>query len=395
MRNSETDNTCKEEKIRVAMFHRVFSHYRCAIFQALATHPRLDFTLLHGEQDGPTGVRNVRDDPIVHCFAGPTKSLPLKNRAIYIMPHAVEYARSADYDLMIIPNDLYCPSVWQIYRVVRRRNKRIAIFSIGFPQYKQWLRDKVRVWLAHKVDAMVLYSYEHRRRFIELGVPAEKIFVAPNAVDVESIKAAEAKMTPEKLEEFKRHHNLTNSLTIIHAGRMVNIKQLELLLQAAAKLIKVRDNLKLVLIGAGPMLEQWQQLAEELGIADNVIWPGAVFEQDKLCYWFHSSDICVAPGQQGLIANLSHAYGVPLITSDSPRWQGPEIQVFTEGKTGLLYHYKDTDDLAAKIEQLLSDPQRRKAMGQEAKRTIFEDFTTKKMCQGFIDGIDYAMSRPL
>ena len=124
-------------KIRVAMFQRVFSHYRRAVLQALATHPRLDFTLLHGEQDSPTGVRNVRNDPIVHCIAGPTKSLPIKNRAIYIMPHAVQYARTAAYDLMIIPNDLYCPSVWQICRAVRKRKKRIAIFSIGFPQYKQ------------------------------------------------------------------------------------------------------------------------------------------------------------------------------------------------------------------------------------------------------------------
>jgi glycosyltransferase involved in cell wall biosynthesis len=318
-------------------------------------------------------------------------ALPFKERAIYIMPHVVDYARHGDYDVMIFPNDVYFLSLWQILRAIRKRGKRAVIFSVGFPQYKQWLRDKIRVWLAHKVDSMVLYSFAHRERFIKCGVPAEKIFVALNAIDTEGIKAAEAKMTPEKLEEFKRRHGLTDSLNIIHTGRMVDVKQLELLLKATTKLVKVFDNLKLILIGEGPKLEEWKKLSHELGIDDKIIWPGAIYEHDDLCYWFHSSDICVAPGQQGLIANLCHSYGVPLITSDNPRWQWPEIQVFTNGKTGLLYKYADIDDLAAKIEELLNNPARRKKMGEEARCTIFEDFTTEKMCQGFINGIKYAM----
>ena len=385
-------NNAKAEKIRVAMVQRVFPHYRRAIFQALATHPLLDFTLLRGAEDGLGGLKNVENDPIVRCLVGPTKALPFKGRAIHIMPHIVEYARHGDYDVLIFPNDVYCLSLWPMQRAIRKRGKRAVIFSIGFPQYKQWLRDKFRVWWAHKVDSMVLYSYAHRERFIRCGVPAEKIFVAPNAVDVDAIKAAEAKMTSEKLEEFKKRHGLSDSLNIIHAGRMVDIKQLELLLKAAAKLIKVFDNLKFILIGEGPKLKEWQGLACELGIADKIIWPGAIYEHNDLCYWFHSSDLCVAPGQQGLIANLSHSYGIPLITSDSPRWQGPEIQVFTNERTGLLYRYADINDLAAKIEKLLRDPKRRKKMGDEARRTIFEDFTVEKMCQGFIDGIMYAMN---
>lgn len=390
MKNQDLDKVSKTTKIRVAMFQRIFAHYRQAVFQALATHPLLNFTLLHGEES-LDGIENVTNDPAVHCIRGHTKSLAFKKRAIFIMPHAVKYARSAEYDVMIIPNDLYCPSVWQVHRAARKKNKRIVIFSIGFPQYKQWLRDKIRVWWAHNVDAMVLYSYAHRERFIRCGVPAEKIFVAPNALDTKKIESAEANMTPEKLQEFKKHYGLTESFNIIHAGRMVEMKQLELLLKATAKLVKVFGNLKLLLLGAGPMLEPWQQLARELGIADNIIWPGAIYEHDDLCYWFHSSHLCVAPAQQGLIANLSHSYGVPLITSDNQRWQGPEIQVFTEGKTGLLYKYRDIDDLAEKIKELLKDPERMEKMGKEARRTIFEDFTTEKMCQGFIDGIMYAM----
>jgi len=379
-------------KIRVAMYQRLFTHYRRAIFRALATHPLLDFTLIHGQNDVGE-LRNVRDDPIVHCVSGPTKSLPFANGAAYIMPHAVEYAKSGEYDVMIIPNDLYCPSVWQIYRIARKRKKGVAIFSIGFPQYKQWLRDKIRIWFACKVDSVILYSYQHRNRFIQSGVPAEHIYVAPNAVDVTSIKAAEEKMTARKLKQFKSRHGLTETCNIIHAGRMVPIKQLHLLLRAAAILMKDGSRIKLILIGAGPMVNEWRLLAQKLGIADSILWPGEVLEHDELCYWFHSSDICVAPGQQGLIANLSHAYGVPLITSDSPRWQGPEIQVFKNGQTGLLYKYGNVQDLAGKIKLLADDPERRKNMGTLAKQTILREFTIDRMCKGFVDGIKHAMAR--
>jgi hypothetical protein len=46
-------NKVKQEKVRVAMVQKVFPHYRRAIFRALATHPLLDFTLLHGAEEGP------------------------------------------------------------------------------------------------------------------------------------------------------------------------------------------------------------------------------------------------------------------------------------------------------------------------------------------------------
>jgi glycosyltransferase involved in cell wall biosynthesis len=95
------------------------------------------------------------------------------------------------------------------------------------------------------------------------------------------------------------------------------------------------------------------------------------------------------------LCNVSVGKAVELDTrecTNMPRiWPN---QVFTNGKTGLLYRYADIDDLVAKIEELLSNPARRKKMGEEARRTIFEDFTIEKMCQGFIDGINYAMSHP-
>lgn len=379
------------DKIKVLMVQRNYPHYRRAIFQKLATHPMLDFTLLYGQQDGPGGLKNVENDDMVNCVVRPIWFLPGTGRKICTIPHMITYLQKGSFDVVIVPNDLYCLNLWKALRIARQKGIKICIFSIGFPQYKQYLRDKIRVWLAHYVDAMILYSYAHRQRFIDKGVPAEKIFVAPNAIDVDGIVKAEAQMTPERLSQFKREYGLDDKRVLIHAGRMVKNKRLDLLMQAAVKVVKKVPNLRLVFLGDGEMTEPWKQMAQQLGIAEHILWPGSVVDHDQLCYWFHSSDICVAPGQQGLIANLSHSYGVPLITSDCQRLQGPEIQVFTDGKTGLLYRYENVDDLAAKILDLLENEQKRAEMGIQARKAIFEGFTTEKMCQGFIDGITYAM----
>ncbi|MDM8006731.1 MAG: glycosyltransferase family 4 protein [Phycisphaerae bacterium] len=381
------------DKYKVLFVQRNYPHYRRAIFQKLATHPLIDLTLLYGEQAGPGGLANVADDPIVRCVVRPIWFVPGTGRKVCSIPHMLEYVRRERWDVLIVSNDLYCLNLFPALYAARRRNTKICIFSIGFPQYKQWLRDKVRVWLAHRVDAMILYSYAHRQRYIDLGVPGEKIFVAPNAVDVDGIRKAEAQMTPESLRDFKVRNGLEGHRVLIHAGRMVENKRLDLLLRAAAQVIRKVPALKLVLLGDGPMTEPWKRLAQELEMADHVLWPGTVVNHEELCYWFHSSDLCVAPGQQGLIANLSHSYGVPLITSDCERLQGPEIQVFTNGKTGLLYAYENVHDLADKISNLLVDEDRRLQMSSSARDVVFNQFTIDTMCQGFIDGIQYVMPR--
>jgi len=384
------NNKQNSRKIRTVLVQRYFPHYRKAIFRALATHPKIDFLLLHGEQDGPAGLTNVRNDEVIRCWVEPTVSVGPSKLGLYAMPHMVKCAKTYDYDVMILQTDFHCLTLWPAMMAIRKRGKRMSDFTIGFGQKPALVRDRIRIWLANTMDSNIFYSYQHRQRFIARGVPAEKIFVAPNAFDTAFIRSAEAKVTDSALDEFKTHHNLSEGNTIIHAGRMVDYKRLDLLLYAAAKLVSKRPKLKLILIGDGPMLEPWRQLAENLHISEHVIWPGMIVDQNQLCYWFHSSDICVAPGQHGLLANLTHTYGVPFITSDYEFLQGPEIQVFTENKTGLFYSYEDIDDLVKKIEELLDNPNRRAEMSQEARRVIDEGFTLEKMCQGFIDGICYA-----
>jgi glycosyltransferase involved in cell wall biosynthesis len=375
---------------KTVLVQRYFPTYRRPIFEMLADHPDVDFLLLHGEQSGPGGLENVKGECRVRRLVKPTKSIGPGFLKMYSMPHMVEHARFGDYDVMIVSNDLHCLSIWPALYAAKHRRKKFMIFSIGFSQEPSFFRDAIRVWVARQCDAMVLYNQENTQKFIDKGVPGEKIFVAPNAIDTTAVVEAEKVLTQENLHRFQVENTLKEGVTIIHAGRMVERKRLDVLIRASAKLVSEGLDLNLVLIGDGPMLEPWKALASELKFQDRIRWPGAVYDQRDLCYWFHTSHLCVAPGQQGLIAHLSHAYGVPLITSDEKRLQGPELQVFQNGVTGILYRSGDTEDLALKIRILVEDVALRDRMAAACRKRIFSEFTIERMLQGFLESIQFA-----
>jgi len=69
-----------------------------------------------------------------------------------------------------------------------------------------------------------------------------------------------------------------------------------------------------------------------------------------------SANVTVSPGQVGLTAIHSLAYGTPVITHNDPNDQGPEWEAIVPGQNGNLFKRGDIDDLARTIRQWCSHP---------------------------------------
>ena len=69
-----------------------------------------------------------------------------------------------------------------------------------------------------------------------------------------------------------------------------------------------------------------------------------------------SANLTVSPGQVGLTAMHSLAYGTPVITHDDPAHQMPEWEAIVPGKTGDLFKRGDALDLAATIRKWCVNP---------------------------------------
>ncbi|WP_299779559.1 N-acetyl-alpha-D-glucosaminyl L-malate synthase BshA [uncultured Formosa sp.] len=124
---------------------------------------------------------------------------------------------------------------------------------------------------------------------------------------------------------------------------------------------------KLMLIGEGPDKEAAENLCEELGILEKVVFFGRSNEIDKiLCF----SDLFLLPSETesfGLAALEAMASGVPVISSNTGGI--PEVNV--NGVTGFLSNVGDVEDMSKNAIYILSDEGRLKEFKKNAKERSY------------------------
>ncbi len=124
---------------------------------------------------------------------------------------------------------------------------------------------------------------------------------------------------------------------------------------------------RLVIAGKGELSEEYKKLAQELGIADRVNFPGGVSDEE-LVRLYQTAAVTVLPsvGQSesfGIVLAESMACGTPVISSNLPGVRS----VYEDGASGITVPIKDEKALAAAISAMLADPSKRVAMGKAAR----------------------------
>src|SRR5581483_3447111 len=118
--------------------------------------------------------------------------------------------------------------------------------------------------LARTTDALIAVSPEVRDDLVALKVaPAEKIFVVRLGLDLAARVAAE----PDARNAVRATLGVDpDSFLVGWLGRMTEVKRVDDLLRAFARLSARGVEAELVLVGDGPLREEMQMLATELGI---------------------------------------------------------------------------------------------------------------------------------
>jgi glycosyltransferase involved in cell wall biosynthesis len=142
-------------------------------------------------------------------------------------------------------------------------------------------------------------------------------------------------------------------------GRLIPLKGQEYLLRALKQLIIVHPNIKLILVGKGPLKSHLIKLCKELDINSYTRFIDQV-ENKELPVWYKMADVTIAPSivdQEGETEGLgmtaieSLAAGTPIIAS---RVGGLGTHIVHE-KNGLLIPPADPDALAEAIARILED----------------------------------------
>jgi glycosyltransferase involved in cell wall biosynthesis len=123
------------------------------------------------------------------------------------------------------------------------------------------------------VDANASYIEEAYELYGSYGVPREKIFILYNSPDTDILFAIREKIEHEPpILRYNPHR-------IIHVGRLVTQKRVDMLIDAVAEFQKDFSDTELLVVGYGPEDSALRALARESGVEGRVRFVGGVYDQ--------------------------------------------------------------------------------------------------------------------
>jgi glycosyltransferase involved in cell wall biosynthesis len=157
---------------------------------------------------------------------------------------------------------------------------------------------------------------------------------------------------------------------IVSVGRLVELKGHEQLIAAAAPLAERYPNLRIFIVGGGPLRESLAGKAQALGVADRIVFTGVV---DDVSAYLREADVYVS---------TSHREGMPLAVLEAMAWQVPVVASDAAGnravvrheETGLLYHAGDVSGLVQAITTMIDGSAAAREYAGRARRLVEERY---------------------
>lgn len=204
-----------------------------------------------------------------------------------------------------------------------------------------------------------------------------------NGLDQNKIDTAREQWPPERLEQWKRAKSVHGRNLFLSCARLVSKNRFE---DAIAMLAQLADRGFAPLwavVGSGPEENRLKDLAQSKGVARQIIWVGALYEEMELAPWFLSADLFIHPSAIGLSLLHAMGYGLPVITQSDRAKQMPEFSAFIDGETGLLFKPEDIVNFTDQTLALLVNQERRHQMGYKAQHIARTQYNTDAMARRF------------
>jgi glycosyltransferase involved in cell wall biosynthesis len=186
-----------------------------------------------------------------------------------------------------------------------------------------------------------------------------KIMVIPNLVNLSFY---------DKWSEKKIYDD-----SVLFVGRLAFNKNLNTVISSFEKVIKKIPHAKLVVIGDGPMLEEWKKMSCDAGLKDKIIFTEFIPVAQKMDFLSKCSALVLPSITEGLptVVLESFAMSTPVILSDI----SPHRDIVKDGVDGFLVDSNDTEKWAEKIIYLLSNKDVCKKMGKIGRIKVEKEFS--------------------
>lgn len=188
-----------------------------------------------------------------------------------------------------------------------------------------------------------------KENFLYYGMPEDKCFIMPMSIsDKRLLKEKES--LPSK-EAIKEKYGFQNKTVFLFVGRLTEVKNVSILIDAFAKLKEKDENIALCLVGDGNLKQELQAQVQKLGVQD-VLFTGYVGFPQNVEY-YQMADVFVLPSQHepwGLVINEAMIMGLPVIVSSKVGCRKDLVQ---EGKNGFVFEDGNVEQLTCVMENIM------------------------------------------
>jgi L-malate glycosyltransferase len=228
-----------------------------------------------------------------------------------------------------------------------------------------------RFAIAESDGVTAISEYLSHETCKSFGLPGVRVI--PNFVDVDYYKRADGDCLRERFAP-------NGEKLLVHVSNFRPVKRVNDCVRIFAKVSKEVKS-RLVLVGDGPDAGAAAQLAEELGVARNVVFVG---KQPRIVDYLSIADVLLLPSETesfGLAALEAMSCEVPVIASRV----GGLPEVVTDGVTGFLRPVGDVDGMSEAAATILTDEALARRLATAARRTAAERFTTEQIIPQYVD----------
>lgn len=260
--------------------------------------------------------------------------------------HVLQLSRGIKFDVIHAHDWLVCvaaktlkdqlkiPLVTTIHATEHGRNQGISTPLQQDIHQKEWE-------LCFEADSIIVCSdYMEKEVLTLFKPPKEKLEIIPNGVDTEMVSSRES-------NSKERFYNLEEDIIIFSVGRIVKEKGFQSIIDAAPNILAKYKNVKFIIAGKGPLLEEYRAQVLEKGLGASIYFIGYI-NDDTRNEILNNCHICLFPSFYepfGIVALESMAVGKPTIVSDV----GGLGEIITHGMNGLKFYPNNIESLKTQV----------------------------------------------
>jgi len=344
---------------RICLVYTHLPHYRIPVFRELLESTEFDYTFYYD----PVGIDSSIVSGEINDKA--KKIRTFKFGRLMFQPGALILSIIGKYDGYIFLGNPYIISNWLIFIILRFRNRKIFLWTHGWINDDDGLKDYLRTFYYRLANYLMLYGERARDIGIKKGFSKENMSVIYNSLNY-SLQA----------DIRVRINNPTKEkLFFLFVGRITSESKLDIAIEAMALINKRHSEVKLLIVGDGVEVEKLKLLSKIRNA--NVLFEGGTYQEEKLGDFFMRAVAVISPGKVGLLAMHAFAYGVPVITIGNPKIQMPEYEIIEDGITGSLCSELTAESFATKMEFWLHSKEK-EATSVACIKAIEEKYTPQK-----------------